>query len=125
MRAQRKAQSDTEKALSWNFDSQKKIFACSSTAMVPSYGRREDETRAEKWVGRRGRLERSEVNVDRAVPGARKRYRLTRSANCIIERTDQLPDLAPEGAPQGPRITARADHDGQQAPPSVGLSQPS
>src|ERR1700693_3539785 len=80
---------------------------------------------SKKWVGRRGRLDGSQVNVDRAVSGACEGYGLAGSANCFIERANQLSDIASEGAPQGPCIATRADHDGQQAAPSFGLSQPS
>src|ERR1700722_10436662 len=92
---------------------------------VSLLGSKRRQNESKKWVWRRGRFERSEVNVDRAVSGARKGHRLAGSANCIIERANQLPDDASEDAPQGPCIATRADHDGQQAPPSFGLSQPS
>src|SRR3954452_12401938 len=81
--------------------------------------------RREKFRGRRrGALERSQIGVDRTVPGPCQGYRLTRSANRIAERADQLPDDAPQVPRERPCIPARFDHDGQQAPSPAGLSYP-
>src|SRR5713226_10136788 len=73
-----------------------------------------ESKRRGKFRGRRrGALERSQIGVDRTIPGPCERYGLTRSANRPSERADQLPDDASQVPCKGPRIAPRIDYDGQ------------
>src|SRR5271156_1666027 len=80
--------------------------------------------REKKKSGKRRRraLERNEISVDRTIPGPCERHGLAGSANCAFERADQLSDIASQVPREGPCLTARLDHDGEQAAAFAGLS---
>jgi len=75
--------------------------------------REHEQRRAGHDRGRRKRLERSQVSVDRTIPGSCQGHRLAGSSDRLVERAHQLPDHSSQVSRQGPCFAARLDHDGQ------------